>query len=144
VITNGYSDALVMMDADVLTEERLQILSKIVPSDEEIAAIAQYAGDFQSLGNVEQFFAMIGGLPIANGAAGVVTSSSLDEAPMPLGRGVQRRVASMLFRVQFNHAADVVERWLGYVEEACKVLIIDHFRLFYLIMAHSLLVYVLI
>lgn len=95
------SDAIVRMDDGVLSEERLAILAKIAPREDEVKAVRAFVeggGEAEQLANVERFFLAMSAVP-----------------------NVQRRVELMLYRAQFDLAFDVLSRWIAVIEQACKV-----------------------
>jgi len=55
--------ALLAMDESVLTLERLHVLSRAVPTAEELKKLQAYDGDKALLGSVEQYFLEVGPIP---------------------------------------------------------------------------------
>ena len=55
--------ALLAMDESVLTLERLHVLSRAVPTTEELKKLQAYDGDKALLGSVEQYFLEVGPIP---------------------------------------------------------------------------------
>ena len=55
--------ALLAMDESVLTLERLHVLSRAVPTVEELKKLQAYDGDKALLGSVEQYFLEVGPIP---------------------------------------------------------------------------------
>ena len=49
-------NAVMMMDADVLSLEMLEVLVDILPTTEEVKTVKEYEGDPELLGDVERFF----------------------------------------------------------------------------------------
>jgi len=90
-------DALITLDACLLSEDKLDALSRVVPTPEEAQMIADYRGDKSLLGNVERFFLCL--------------------SPIPR---IELRVQLLLFRVQFETLLENLDTSLAYVEETCK------------------------
>jgi len=92
-----FSDALLSLNFSLLTEDSLHLLTKTVPTNEEVTIVKAYSGDVEALGNVERFFLLCSSIP-----------------------NIQTYIASLLYMRTYAQNTRQIEEWLCVVEESCK------------------------
>ncbi|KAI8846300.1 hypothetical protein BC829DRAFT_269645 [Chytridium lagenaria] len=92
-------DALLAIDDQFLTSEKLSILSQCIPTDEEIDVVQNYDGDKSQLGNCEKFINVVAAIP-----------------------RLKERITSLVYRNKFNEELDNLVTDLAALKEAALAL----------------------
>ncbi|KAJ3218536.1 hypothetical protein HDU67_005095 [Dinochytrium kinnereticum] len=92
-------DALLSIDDEFLTSERLSLLKQCIPTDEEIEIVQNYDGDKSELGNAEKFITVVASIP-----------------------RLPQRIESLVYRNKFNEELDDLVTDLVALKEAALAL----------------------